>query len=138
VLYAPLSERQRQLYDHVLAGGLREFLMGKTEVSEGSEAGKAKDEEEEEEDRPMKLRSQRRGKGRKHYGEHDDDDEEYFNKLESGELDPRGNKENEKDIEEIGRAYQHKATRKFFFVLQKHRTVLTDRYAIFQESRLIT
>jgi ATP-dependent DNA helicase len=105
VLYAPLSEKQRQLYEQVLAGGLRQFLIGTTRASDEPEVHEVKNQDS---DSPMKLRSQGLGGSRKSYKIHDDDDE-YFEMLESGQLGVRKGGGHAKEIEEIGRTHQRKA-----------------------------
>jgi ATP-dependent DNA helicase len=99
VLYAPLSVRQREVYDHVLGGGLREYLIGKGRGSP------PKEEEKIDVDKPRKLRGHGRKEGRKSYA--DEDDDEYFDRLESGKSQEV---EEVTDTAEMGREYQYKAT----------------------------
>jgi len=100
VLYAPLSVRQREVYDRVVTGGLRAFLMGKENDKETKK--KIVDV-----DAPRKLRQ---GKERKEY-DVDGDDDEYFDRLEARDVTERRAKEKE-DVEDMGREYQYKNTRK--------------------------
>ena len=121
VLFAPLSVRQSEVYDRVVTGGLRAFLMGKGKTDKDVEKDKTIDV-----DAPRQLRDG--GKGRRRY-DVDGDDDEYFNRLEKGDLDER-RKQAKKDVEDIGRDYQYKSTRGFCFLSR-----LTILWADF-ESRL--
>lgn len=118
VLYAPLSVRQRDAYDHVLNGGVRQWLIqggaGNAEaIVTKVEANNEEDpiviedsDEDEEEDVPLaKAQTDKREKekeakkprtsdrrvkgGRKSYAV-DVDDDEYFEMVERGEFDERG------------------------------------------------
>jgi ATP-dependent DNA helicase len=111
VLYAPLSVRQSDVYDRVVTGGLRAFLMGKGDADKDAKEKK----KEIDMDAPRQLRDVGKGKGRKRY-DVDGDDDEYFDKLEKGDLDESRKKAKE-DVEEIGRDYQYKATRESCFAL---------------------
>ena len=106
VLYAPLSLRQSDVYDRVVTGGLRAYLMGKGKVDEGKEREKDMDV-----DAPRKLRGGAKGKGKKRY-DVDGDDDEYFNRLEKGDVAER--RVREEDVETLGREYQYKNTRKSY------------------------
>lgn len=110
VLYAPLSVRQREVYDAVLNGHLRALLMKAGKVADDDAAKPALDTEE---DGPRKSR--RRGGARRKYTD-DGDDEEYFRKLESGELEAdRAHLQSHKTAEELGREWQYKAQRECSF-----------------------
>ncbi|KAH6901459.1 SNF2-family ATP dependent chromatin remodeling factor snf21 [Coprinopsis sp. MPI-PUGE-AT-0042] len=91
VLYAPLSVRQREAYDRVLDGTLRSWLIsGGTAGKHGVSALAPSDDDSEEEEVPLSgLRVSRRTKGTKNY-DVDGDDDDYFEKLENGEIDQRG------------------------------------------------
>jgi ATP-dependent DNA helicase len=114
VLYAPLSVRQREVYDAILNGHLRALLL---------KAGKAADDkdEDEEPEEPLAERSngrrktRRKGAGakRKDY-DPDGDDDEYFQKLENGELEAERSRRNAggKTAEELGREWRYQAQRK--------------------------
>lgn len=99
VLYAPLSQRQRETYDVIVNRGLREWLIGggtasqATRDAEKAEASKVKeeDEEEDEEDDKQKRRPSRRCAAAKNY-DLDGDDDEFFGMVERGEVDHRGRK----------------------------------------------
>jgi hypothetical protein len=88
------------VYDHVLAGGLRHFLINKDQ----SQNDKKKDEAPVDLG-PRKMRSQTnaaQGKKRKRFDDVDMDDDEYFEKLEANAREP--SMEVEEDVEEIGAA----------------------------------
>ncbi|KAG2128506.1 SNF2 family N-terminal domain-containing protein [Suillus cothurnatus] len=99
VLYAPLSVGQRDLYDNILNGSLRSFLLGvskETTVEEVSEIDV---------DAPMKLRKQKKTRY-----DVDGNDDEYFEMLEDG-----GGvkaKEPKEDVSELAKQHQQLATRK--------------------------
>jgi ATP-dependent DNA helicase len=102
VLYAPLSVGQRDLYDNILNGSLRNFLLGvskETTVEEVSEIDV---------DAPMKLRKQKKTRY-----DVDGNDDEYFEMLEDG-----GGvkaKEPKEDVSELAKQHQQLATRWCFF-----------------------
>jgi ATP-dependent DNA helicase len=101
VLYAPLSVRQREVYDHVLSGGLRAYLMGYgREPREETESPKP------DIDAPRKLRYRKR---KISYADGEDaDDDDYFNRVAAGDIRPDPKVE-AANIAEIAREYQHKA-----------------------------
>lgn len=108
VLYAPLSVRQNEVYDRVVTGGLRAFLMGK---GKGGEDGKGKTKKAQVDvNAPRQLRMGGKGKGRKRY-DVDGDDDEYFERLEKGE-DNDDKRKKHQDVDDLGRDYQYKVTRK--------------------------
>ncbi|KAG0696609.1 SNF2 family N-terminal domain-containing protein [Suillus ampliporus] len=99
VLYAPLSMGQRDLYDNILDGSLRSFLLG---VSKEAAVEKV---DEIDLDAPMKLRKQK-----KRRYDVDGDDDEYFEMLEDGGVvKVKGPKE---DVSELAKQHQQLATRK--------------------------
>ncbi|KAF8196975.1 SNF2 family DNA-dependent ATPase [Pholiota molesta] len=114
VLYAPLSVRQREAYDYVVSGSLRQWLI---EGGAGGQAGagtlEAEVEEEgmEVEGEEKRRVSRRAGKPRQGYAEESADDDEYF-----GMLERRRDEEKEKEkaaVEEsaeaqIGREYHRR------------------------------
>ncbi|KAF7423005.1 hypothetical protein PC9H_011169 [Pleurotus ostreatus] len=146
VLYAPLTEMQKDLYGKVLNGGLRAHLIGREKKGpsntdeETKDTGKTVDEGEGlgdgEGGEKMKLRSEKRGgkrkvKVKKHY-DVDGDDEEYFKKLERGELDSRGfivdpTNNDEAEMAELGREHQHKTTVKQVNNMKLQNTVMQLR-----------
>lgn len=100
VLYAPLTVRQRDAYDKVLEGSLRQYLIGSRPAKPATSAADP--------EAPMQLRSEGKKRPRRSYVE-DDDDDEHFDKLESGKLEVPRREENE-DILEMAREHQYKAT----------------------------
>ena len=123
VLYAPLSMRQREAYDRVLSGGLRQWLIhGGTRgvVIDDDEAIQEEDKENEievdEDDKKQEDSESRRVSkrfikgGRKSYVV-DGDDDEYFDTLNNGDLDEQAvkvikTKEEEAEEARIGREHQ--------------------------------
>lgn len=103
VLYAPLSVRQNEVYDHVVSGGLRAFLLGK-----GKDADDKKPIDVDA-DMPRKTRNAGKVKKGKKY-DVDGDDDEYFERLERGE--EEASKKDDDNLGEIGIDYQYKSTRK--------------------------
>lgn len=125
VLYAPLSVRQREAYNHVLNGGLRKWLIeggtggaqakaAELESSSSKEEPEAEEEEDEDEEAQNK-RSLRTKRGTKNYNV-DGDDDEYFEMLERGEVDQRGYKrkltQEEKEVEQLRAALEHQNRQK--------------------------
>jgi ATP-dependent DNA helicase len=102
VLYAPLSVRQSEVYENVLNGELRQFLMGNQKVE-------TKTVEKMDVDKPRKLRN--KGKGKKRITYEEESDDEYFERLEKGEEMERL-EESQRELEEIGREHQRKSIRK--------------------------
>lgn len=108
VLYAPLSERQRELYDAIASGGLRALLMKEAGQKQGR-----KDESDEEEDVPLQTQSKGKGKGlrrtkRKNYAV-DGNDDEYFRRLEAGEIEDLRRKGQDQSTEELAREWHRKS-----------------------------
>lgn len=101
VLYAPLSVTQREAYDRVLEGTLRAYLMqikdprGVEMAAEPEDLG------------PMKLRNHQ--KSRPSYIV-DEDDDEYFEKLENGETERR-QAEKALDLTKLSEAHRQEVTR---------------------------
>ena len=111
VLYAPLSVRQREVYDAVLSGHLRALLLNESKGKGGEGEGEGKEDEVEE---SAARRTRRRSGKRRTYND-DGDDEEYFRKLEAGELDAdRERRANAKTAEELGREWQLKGQSRCF------------------------
>lgn len=136
VLYAPLSVRQREAYNHVLDGGLRQWLIqggtgtGSVEVVPDSDevevlpspvVPKEDDIEDEKEEQSSKKRraSKRLSVGRRKSYEVDGDDDEYFEMLERGEVDERGVKalksQKEKELEQARIGKEHQARTKSLY-----------------------
>jgi ATP-dependent DNA helicase len=106
VLYAPLSERQKGVYEVVVGGGLRGFLMGKSKKEMQKEDEKQR--KKVDVNAPRKLRG-----GKRSIGDVDGDDDEYFERLENGEEEEERRREKERKAEEIGRDHQYRSTRRF-------------------------
>ncbi|KZP23997.1 hypothetical protein FIBSPDRAFT_857772 [Athelia psychrophila] len=117
VLYAPLSVRQSDVYDHVVTGGLRAFLMGKGKVDENQ---KPKDVDV---DAPIKTRNAGKVKGKKY--DVDGDDDEYFERLERG-VDEKRAKDPD-NLDEIGLDHQYKSTLKQVNNMKLQNTVMQLR-----------
>ncbi|KAG6816760.1 hypothetical protein H0H87_003155 [Tephrocybe sp. NHM501043] len=105
VLYAPLSIQQREAYDRVLTGTLRSYLIGKNPT---------KVEEQSVETGPRRLRSEGGKQPKKRY-DVDGDDDEYFDMVESGEVDERGIRVKEKqqgqeELSRLAKEHQYKST----------------------------
>ena len=101
MIYAPLSQRQRQLYQHVVDGGLRQFLINRANSQD------RKDAQKDEAHLPRALRSQKPGRKRKSYVSYDESDDEFRRKAEAGDLDVK--KDDFRNIEEIGKDHEQKA-----------------------------
>ena len=100
VLYAPLSERQREAYNAVLTGALRHFLI------HGKEDKNIKKDRRDPEAEGRRLRK----RGKVSY-KVDGDDDEWFDRLEDGEFNTQATHEQL----EVGRQYQHKHIGMNFF-----------------------
>jgi ATP-dependent DNA helicase len=96
VLYAPLSVRQRQLYDAILDKSVRDLLL-KNKVTPPSKSLQPGVDV----NAPRKLRKKKHSKG---MYDVDGDDDEYFDKLEEGEEPAKHSKA---DSQVDGRQYQH-------------------------------
>lgn len=104
LIYAPLTETQREIYDAVVDGGLRSYLMSGKKGKQ-QEAVKV-------DDGPMKLRSTNYKSGKAKQADFDvldGDDDEYFKLLESGQLDEKTKRKKEEDLTELGRKHQLQA-----------------------------
>ncbi|KAF9265363.1 SNF2-family ATP dependent chromatin remodeling factor snf21 [Marasmius fiardii PR-910] len=84
VLYAPLSIAQRDAYDQVLDGTLRSYLI---KAAEGKNSVPAKNKTVLDADAPRMLRKRRNNQANG-FSVLDGDDDEYFEKLAKGELNP--------------------------------------------------
>ncbi|KAI0919569.1 hypothetical protein AcW1_003212 [Taiwanofungus camphoratus] len=136
VLYAPLSERQREVYNAVIDGRIRELLVKQGSDRVGEPGHSPVDEDEEV---PLKSQVERRNAEKK--GEDrprlrqsrrtnyavDGDDDEYFAKLESGEIEAQKQREKEKSVHEIGTEWQHKSIRKRVNNMKLQNTVMQLR-----------
>ena len=130
LIYAPLTETQREIYDAIVDGGLRSYLMsGKKEKHQKAV---------EVDDGPMKLRSAKYKSGKAKQAAFDvldGDDDEYFKLLESGQLDEKTKRKKEEDLAELGRNHQLQA-KSTSTVPRSQR--LTDGIASSQSRRSIT
>ena len=94
VIYAPLSVKQRDLYDEIVEGRIRRFLIEK-----GIKDSSLEKEDVVDVNAPRRLRG---GKRRRY--DLDGSDEEYFERIEKGEGD--GTKKTEEDVAEVGRQHR--------------------------------
>lgn len=95
VIYAPLSVKQRDLYDEIVEGRIRRFLIGN-----GTEDASTEKEKLVDVNAPRQLRE-----GKKRRYDLDGDDEEYFERIEKGEAGD-GSKKAEEDVAEVGRQHR--------------------------------
>lgn len=103
VLYAPLSEKQRELYDAVVRGGLRTLLIGdEPDDKADAEATDAQPEEEE-----GKSSRKLRKRDKKKY-DVDGNDDEYFKRLENGQVHGIKQRDTGKNTAALGRDHAYK------------------------------
>lgn len=108
LIYAPLTETQREIYDAIVDGGLRAYLMSGKKEKQSTTV--------EVDDGPMKLRSANYKLGKRKRAAFDlldGDDDEYFKLLESGQLEEKTERKNEEDLAELGRKHQLQAKSTF-------------------------
>ncbi|KAF8553112.1 hypothetical protein OG21DRAFT_1414866 [Imleria badia] len=117
VIYAPLSVRQRDLYDEIVEGRIRRFLLDK-----GIEDPSAEKKEEVDVNAPRKLRG---GKRRRY--DLDGSDDEYFERMEKGE--EGGTKKTEVEVAEVGRQYRMRENVKGVNNMRLQNTVMQLRKA---------
>ncbi|KAF8625454.1 hypothetical protein AX17_006855 [Amanita inopinata Kibby_2008] len=122
VIYAPLTVRQREAYQYVPEGRMREWLISGGAAAHSGVNGdimKTKRENEGEGEGKRRLRSEKRA--RKRYADVDGDDDKYFEMVERGDVDERGalkskrtGKEEEKEdgTMDIGREWQYQSALK--------------------------
>ncbi|KAL0578571.1 putative ATPase [Marasmius crinis-equi] len=115
VLYAPLSVAQREAYDKVLDGSLRSYLMKGAQDS-------LPEKKVVDVDAPRKLRTRNR-QANHTYAVVDGDDDEYFKKLEKGELDA----DRDARMAEKAESYKAQAARKKVNNLKLQNTVMQLR-----------
>ncbi|KIK97821.1 hypothetical protein PAXRUDRAFT_824545 [Paxillus rubicundulus Ve08.2h10] len=118
VIYAPLSVKQRNLYDEIVEGRIRRFLM---EKGGGGGVGTAKVEVDV--NAPRKLRG---GKRRRY--DVDGNDDEYFELMEKGEVGKVAGMTQE-DTAEIGRQHQMRENVKGVNNMRLQNTVMQLRKA---------
>ena len=108
LIYAPLTEPQRELYDAIVDGGLRSYLMGGKKEEQQTTANA--------DNGSMKLRSAKNKTGKTKQAAFDlldGNDDEYFKLLESGQLDEKTKRKREEDLAELG--YNHQLQLKSAF-----------------------
>ncbi|KAF8838231.1 hypothetical protein BDN67DRAFT_955400 [Paxillus ammoniavirescens] len=118
VIYAPLSVKQRNLYDEIVEGRIRRFLM---EKGGGEGVGMAKVEVDV--NAPRKLRG---GKRRRY--DVDGNDDEYFELMEKGEVGKVAGMTQE-DTAEVGRQHQMRENVKGVNNMRLQNTVMQLRKA---------
>lgn len=118
VLYTPLSDIQREAYKAVLEGSMRAYLLSKEE-EENAKKGVGKygkgAKEKIDLNAPRKTRS-KGGKGRKKVAyDVDEDDDDYFKKLEAGEIEDyrETRRENDMHKKDMGSEYLKKLSGPF-------------------------
>jgi ATP-dependent DNA helicase len=124
VLYAPVTKAQKELYEAVLEGRIREWLVSRATgeaiadiVSNEQKADAVTEEDEDEKEESAAQRRPRRSTARVDYrvaNDPGDNDEAYIDKLEAGLINQRrmGDKHVSAAID-IGRGYHLKQARKF-------------------------
>ncbi|KAL6306502.1 SNF2 family N-terminal domain-containing protein [Sparassis latifolia] len=130
VLYAPLSEHQREIYDAIVDGTLRALLVKEA----GGKSTSFKPEEEDEEEVPLKVQAARKEakskysarlrQNRQRNYSVDGSDDDYFEKLESG---PQKPKATGKSAEDLGREWQRKSMMKKINGMKLQNTVMQLR-----------
>lgn len=114
VLYAPLSVQQRDMYDKIVQGTLREHLIGRSQETQPEKKASLNE--------PRTTRSKNvNGKKRKSYAV-DGDDDEYFEMLERGEVDERGviAEGDEDDLQEMSRKHLQAAVGEYYIPRPLH------------------
>lgn len=95
VLYAPLTEQQKAVYEAVVNGSLRKFLINskqRLQIDEASEQQKKSERQ-----KMLTDGRQLRKRGKKRNYDVDGNDEEYFRRAEAEEIDPPAQWINSKD-----------------------------------------
>ncbi|THH31280.1 hypothetical protein EUX98_g2915 [Antrodiella citrinella] len=126
VLYTPLSQRQHELYDAIVQGGLRGLLL----QQRGAERAKSEQPEEQDEGSGTRTRSQKNGKhGKRKETQYDPDgdDDEYFERLESGELEAKEERDRVARAQKVGKDWQYKAQLKKVNNMKLQNTVMQLR-----------
>lgn len=125
VLYAPLTERQREIYDAIVSGSIRAFLLrGK---DESDPVKKAKTLSKADVDAPRQTRSSKPGKekGKKKNYNVDGDDDEYFERLENGN--DKEATDSEQSAQEVGKEWAYKSSLKKVNNMSLQNTVMQLR-----------
>ncbi|KAH8105154.1 SNF2-family ATP dependent chromatin remodeling factor snf21 [Cristinia sonorae] len=130
VLYAPLSQRQREVYDAIVQGGLRALLLRERGVKPTVEAEPPEAKVDEDEELNRRTRSKKKNgrpaKKEKRY-DVDGDDDEYFERLESGELEAREEKERLERTHQSGQEWQYRTQLKKVNNMKLQNTVMQLR-----------
>jgi ATP-dependent DNA helicase len=104
VLYAPLTERQREMYDAIVRGSLRQLLI-RGKRPDGAEVKKLSQAQL---DAPRQMRKTTR----KSYAV-DGDDDEYFERLDNPDSPEEVVPSAHQDAQDIGREWTYKTSRRF-------------------------
>ena len=104
VLYAPLTEQQKRIYEAVLNRTLRKLLIDAKEHEK--EQKEAEEKKKKELERMLTEGRKLRKRGTKRSFNVDGSDREYFKRLESGELDERSTRE--KTAYDLGKEFHQK------------------------------
>lgn len=104
VLYAPLTEQQKRIYEAVLSRTLRNLLIDAKEHEKDRK--EAEERKKKELERMLTEGRKLRKRGMKRSYNVDGSDRDYFKKLESGELDERFRRE--KTADELGKEFHAK------------------------------
>ena len=102
LLYAPLTKQQREVYEVVLRGGIRKYLIEGTKNKDAEKTGRGA----ENSDEGRKLRT--REKNRPNYNTDNVNDRTYFRTLESGEFYEEKRRREEEKVLELGEAHKKK------------------------------
>lgn len=125
VLYAPLSQRQHEVYDAIVQGGLRALLLqergakGRERVAEEEKPDLSSGDKDEKV--ATRTRSKKRGRPAKKEKRYDvdGDDDEYFEKLESGELEAMEERKRLEKAQQLGQDWQYKTQREHLAALSR-------------------
>jgi cobalamin biosynthesis protein CobT len=104
-LYAPLTKKQKDLYDLTVKGGLRKYL-----IKQGMKTEEPQVEEENDEDGPRTRGSKVASSSKKRQSQYEDafeNDTKYFKRLADGQ-----NDSGDKDANEMGHEHQLKQASK--------------------------
>lgn len=110
VLYAPLSQRQHELYDAIVQGCLRRLLL----QDQGAKAPELiEDTEDVAHGTGVRTRGKKKGRtSKKKQYDVDGDDDEYFEKLESGELEAMAERDRLDCVQQLSKDWQYQTQRK--------------------------
>ena len=110
VLYAPLTEKQKSVYEAVINRGLRKFLIDSKKQTSEEEMEAEREKKAQERERMLSEGRKLRHRGVKRHYNVDGSDREYFKKLENGEFDdmPAYARPKVDSALELGKQYHHK------------------------------